>query len=605
MKTWIDWARVNLSLQEDIPKITSIGSSLPWSHEPAKLAHRLAGDRESLLNIVASLLVSEPTDIHPRFVALTLYAALAGLTTPGFHDELVTACAKESGLDDTEIEMGRSGNFGEYAELIEQYETSARTTERAFYKHLVTLVGILKLEDVPPEWPYIRWEVLNSYTIRDWERALELYNRAEKSKALEPVAAWVLRGQFRYLVFFGNEIEIELDSLEWEPSIYGQENPECALLLLLSGLRRGRSGRPLEQSDLSWLRHAVTDFENAFAADRRPPDWYQAPLARCLGLIGRARDAAVQYESLLYSEIIAGTPALRRLAYGAAASAYHDCGDDRKAINILADFAEDFPSEKGIHLRIAELEAHETNLPAISENLRKERECDPSLEGYWWVSPLIVAGETWTETDRTKVRATPEYEQLCSLLKEYWPPFSLMSQDGRDEWACGEIDWLSLETKPAWNPLRQRRLAKVAEAFARAVELELASRVFETFRKFALSNPTISSLASNLPQGTDGKELAVLAAISLPQSEFERRDPTLGEMAHVVNKCTVRGHPLWVQFHEWVVAKFPKLLAQAENLMPLNRFRRQVAHGHVPDSSPVAIRAICRNIIEALSPPLK
>src|ERR1039457_4952294 len=96
------------------------------------------------------------------------------------------------------------------------------------------LVGFLKVEDCSADWRDFRWEILNSYLACDWDRVVLLYNRAEdlKLKNLGEIA--VLRGQFKFLFVFGRSIEqdvrrivkteeirLTLESLCWEPKIYG------------------------------------------------------------------------------------------------------------------------------------------------------------------------------------------------------------------------------------------------------------------------------------------------------------------------------------------------------------------------------------------------
>ncbi len=67
-----------------------------------------------------------------------------------------------------------------------------------FSADFALLVRHLVVEDCPPNWRSIRWEILNSYVIRDWERALDLYGRAEKLGVTDPVDIQLMRGQFRF-----------------------------------------------------------------------------------------------------------------------------------------------------------------------------------------------------------------------------------------------------------------------------------------------------------------------------------------------------------------------------------------------------------------------
>jgi hypothetical protein len=62
-------------------------------------------------------------------------------------------------------------------ELFEGTELSLSGLRRladAFKKDLKRLVGLLPVEKCPVDWRFIRWEILNSYLVSDWERALKV-----------------------------------------------------------------------------------------------------------------------------------------------------------------------------------------------------------------------------------------------------------------------------------------------------------------------------------------------------------------------------------------------------------------------------------------------
>jgi hypothetical protein len=77
----------------------------------------------------------------------------------------------------------------------------------------------LPVEQVAADWHVVRWEILNSYAIGDFDRALQLYNRADDLQLLDSASIRIMRGQFRYLEIFGSEFDIPLTEMFWEPAV--------------------------------------------------------------------------------------------------------------------------------------------------------------------------------------------------------------------------------------------------------------------------------------------------------------------------------------------------------------------------------------------------
>ena len=99
---------------------------------------------------------------------------------------------------------------------------SLNSVAESLRNDLALLVGALAVEQCPADWPFFRWEILNSYLIRDWERALQLYKRAEELQILETSELQVVRGQFRFLAVYFTAIaptEEGLAGLVFEPVI--------------------------------------------------------------------------------------------------------------------------------------------------------------------------------------------------------------------------------------------------------------------------------------------------------------------------------------------------------------------------------------------------
>jgi tetratricopeptide (TPR) repeat protein len=592
VESWIAWSRASVAFPDGIPKITSRDLDFPWAREAAETAHSFAEKREELLESFASHLVADLTDVGARFTALHVYATFAGIGDGEYYFDLADCFEEELGLDEVEVEMGMSEDSGDYRKLVEQCERNASNLTNAFWKDLGTLVGMLKCEDVPPHRDYISWEILNSYAVQGWDRALELYNGAESLGVHKPSTAWLLRAQFRYLRLFASELEMELDSLDWEPLIYDEERPGFSLLLLLSGLQAARPARPLEQTDALWLRHAVTDFENAFAAGPEPPAHYRALLARCLTLTGRARDAAEHYEMLLNCDIIAGTPALKRLAYEAAASAYQESGEHGKAADVLDAWAKDFPSQKGIYLHLAELLAKTAEFDAIPHYLREEAARDPELDRDWKVSTLLALGEIRDTSKQLlqELKGTEDFGAFKSLLRDYWPPFRDFTEKAKEEWVHGVL----LTHFCPGHGLPGYWLRQAGLAFAKALEVELLATVFSKFRDQANGDGGLGALAREACDRRD-PELEIFAEFLIGGSDL-----ALGQMAYILEHSRNSTKPLYREFGAWIQSNFPNLAAKSRALGTVREFRNPASHGRSPTVDPAVIPGLCREVIEAV-----
>jgi len=363
------------------------------------------------------------------------------------------------------------------------------------------------------DWRTIRWEILNAYVIRDWDRALALYDRAEELDLLQPGEIQVLRGQFRFLAALRLDSELSLQSLFWPPEVYLPGSVQSEFLIL-KGFIPPDPIADVAESGREMPRHVAFDLETGLEKRHDLSAAYRAVLARCYFLTGRSYDAAREYERLENDDL--GTD-FRKQAYVSAAASYRETGETQRAIEVLKKCAADFPDAKGIWLRIAELESHQGHLPAISESLRKEQERSPDVERNWWVSPLIFAGETWTNTEaeKARLRSMGEYEQVQPLLSEYWSPFAALGQKAKEEWVFG-----ILETHfcMAQGQIRDIYTRKAVASFAQAVELELSSKVFLRFREKALADPGVRALAAQALQEKCGELVRFAKFIEKKQS---------------------------------------------------------------------------------------
>jgi hypothetical protein len=256
-------------------------------------------------------------------------------------------------------------------------------------------------------------EILNSYLACDWDRAVLLYNRAEdlKLKNLGEIA--VLRGQFKFLFVFGRSIEqdvrrivkteeiwLTLESLCWEPKIYGLDmDSEDADqlqrgLLYKNGMCDGDRTLLLKDSDRGLLLDAAHDLEKGFLLIPQLPYFYRALLARSCYCVGRFHDAAEQYNILLQNEGKSGQPKDTRRLFACLNLSYQKANESARAKEILGRWSREFPNETGVNIQLAELEARDSNNAAAIEYLRKEIDLNPAADNDWKLTLLLTLGET-------------------------------------------------------------------------------------------------------------------------------------------------------------------------------------------------------------------
>lgn len=574
VRAWIEWARQKLPQGGDIPPILNDDWDHPWWKSPifntgwdswwktageapwvSRLEHFFDIDFEQGAQVLSTFKELDLADLPTRFVALSVCYALA-------HYEPVL--------------------------LNEDLASQARDRHGKNLAQLIRLVPIELFDD----WRTIRWEILNAYVIRDWDRARELYDRAEKLN-LRPGEIEVLRAQFRFLAALAQETELSLESLFWPPEVYSRGSLQSLFLLPL-GLTPQDPTAALPDARQEMLRYAIPDLETALAKLEDLSPAYRAVLARSLFLTGRYYDAAKEYERLENDPEVVETD-FRKGAYMSAAASYRKAGETQRAIGVLEKCAADFQDAKAIYLRIAELESQQADLPTIAERLRKEQERNRDVdEQNWWVSPLIVAGETWTNTeaDKARLRARPEYEQLQPLLSEYWPSFAGLDQKAKDEWVYAIIE---THFCAAQGHIRDTYRRKAVAAFAQAVELELSSKVFVQFRKDASQDLRLRELAA-VAIREKSEELTPFARFIEGKQSL-----TLGQMAYILGQSKNSNHPLFREFAAWVQLRHPRLFEYVGDLGQITSFRNPAVHKGFSTRTIEDVPGWCKTVIESLT----
>ena len=214
----------------------------------------------------------------------------------------------------------------------------------------------------------------------------------------------------------------------------------------------------------------------------------------------------------------------------------------------------------------------------------------------WLVSPLIVAGETLTdsEADKARKRAEPEFEQLSSLLSEYWPAFAKLEPGARTEWVFG-----IQETHFCRIPglMRDTYKRKAIASFAQAAEIELSSKVFQRFREYGLGDPRIRGLAAQAIKENSDKLVPFAKFV-----EKEHKPLGIGQMAYILDHSSKNPpQALFQELSIWVQQNYPRLFDRVGLLYKIADFRNPALHRGVSVETIDSIPGWCRAVIESLS----
>jgi tetratricopeptide (TPR) repeat protein len=497
--------------------------------------------------------------------------------------------ANRTEREPTELEKVRAAVAEDYPEEL-IWEGLADNLIEGFGDDLSLVVRQLKAEDIPDDWRVIRWEILNSYAISDWKRALKLYSIAEESNLLDLCDLELIRGQFRYLLVFGPKLGFELESLWWEPKILGADS---LLLPFMSGLRLNQFKPELTDSTIDTLRDASNDLEKALSKRPELSPLYGPMLARCYFSTGRLHDAAVIYEQALTEWAKGG---IRQWIYESLKMIYQESHLPEKAIALLERWAAEFPDEKGLYMQIAELQAQVANLEAVPISLRKEVERNPEADRDWRITTLLALGETRDVSQKllNELKSDTAFKLITSLLEDYWPTFAGLSSKARDEWISG----IYLCDQSVVQPLRAVWSAKGGHAYATAVELELNSRVFSRFRESVLATRSIKEFAGVVIDPKDESE-ALLLYIRKDRP-YDKRSLSLGEMTFLIDHCRRSQTLILMEFKIWIESNSFGLLARTKELYKITEFRNKPAHGNTADILAGNIPFLCRQIIDSL-----
>ncbi len=573
-QSWVEWTRGRLPSGGDCPGIASIEwlrevsrgeESPPWCHDVS--SYYEDWDSEHDPEVVGQLVhecLAQRDDIAVRFTALTYLYELSHYEYESY-----------SYLREDALFSGIREKFAADFALLVRAESPEELTD----------------------WRFIRWEILNSCLIADWDRVRKLYDRAESLQLIDRSDLFLLRAQFNFLVAFGEDESLK--DLYWKPKIYNLTDLNLQGLCLLGfGLCARENFPSSDRLDLERLRCACHDL--ARALDKRsdlPP--YRSMLAGCYSALGELHTAAKHYEQLLIeTQLPDFADKVRPAIHRSTAISYTRAEEFKKAIDRYERLLVEVPEEKGVYLRIAELYAKQDNIEAASKALRKEFDQDTSADNDWRLSTILKFGEVLTDAnaqdDKLKefFRSNPERTQFAELLlREYWPSFGNLTELTRQEWCIGTTLLHSRWKEPSFSHVYLR---KAAGAFATAVEVELKSRIFARFREKFQSTKDAVTLLERRPAKD---ELKVLY-------RYLRRDDriTLGQMCDVMFLCRKPQEEIL----KWFSAMLQEMGISVDKLLKLLprvvRFRNPAIHPGLSATEDEWLGAskLCRDLLEAL-----
>ena len=598
VNSWIEWTRKNINIAEGYPKVTSLAiTGHPWNDERKNIAkfENQQFRHAQLLAAFTAAVAPDAADLAPRFTAIHYYYTLS--------------CEANDLIKDPVR-----------ANAIEYYdESELESLTRAFEQDLALLVGALSMENVPVDWRIMQWEILNSYLIRDWNRALELYNKAAEVEVLELWKLFLLRGQFRFLrVFFSKVMPHEgtgLESLAWEPRVYGvdseldvwewkaiaeelgkegnsqkprQRTPEqwdkyirgiyyCyySLFLLNYSCCANYPIQPISDSgERGWLIDAAADLKKALEGGKDLPTVYDAVVGMCYFLRGEFVEAAEHYLRLLDRS---GTNVLaspnRLQIFKSLALCYERATQTEKAIEVLQKCATEFPKGE-IHLEIARLQSQQFTMTSVTDSIVRAIKLNPELSSDWKLTALKWMGTSYTtesllEDVQKMHKVDPKTHELVEkMLCHYWEQFSRMTEEAKRLWVGGTYDVYYIRLMEPSQKFT--RFGSAARFFTQALELELCEKVFAGFRDHVQQK----GLHKIIEQGLSSKGSERLCNYLMRRGKL-----TLGEMVIALKRSLSSREQIMEEFRRWWREKnYPGLHKKLETLKMILPDRRDATH---------------------------
>ena len=416
---WIDVARKLLAKQTHIPLIDDSEIDM---HGELRKARRTGDD--ALRAAIDNVLSRDPSDLAVRFVALNVYYRLMT-------------------LEPEEIEGG-------------SHEDAMR-----HLGYLVRLRETTNCSDVVS----IRWEIVNACAVQSYQRALALCDQL--GDLVTAGERYYLLGRLHFLIAVRNTWEEEVALEYWDLPIGKRLGGDRGVWRAIHVFRLHSAGIQLyptrallTEEDRDHLRDAIKYLEKTIDMSEVLPS-ARFMLALSYACIGDGHNSARHYQWMVdnqqrflatcaqeeeafwvpdYADIFIN--GIRRCLV----NAYDDAGELDNAINATNAWITVCPDHLGTYERMARLQQKGGDYVAAAEWMRKEADRNPKLEEDPNVSIILALGGVVSPSrldDALKSIAAShpqEYALVESVVKSYWPAFTELKEDSRQQWVNGA--WL-------------------------------------------------------------------------------------------------------------------------------------------------------------------
>lgn len=522
---WIDEARTKLANEIQLPLIDDEELSMsgelqdPWKY----------GGSGFLADLEDSL-SRNPNDLPTRFVVLN-----AAYRLMRFDSE---------NEEEKENESDKTRKFRErLAYLVRLREVSASS----------------ELHD-------IRWEIVNSCIIEDFDRAIQYLKNLEL--LLPPGELHYICGRLHFLIATGG-VGIDNYPNAWDlpfgPSIV---DPKRELLIAVRTLAIYSQGlKEIPSASLSEYKrdhfHAAIGYfkkKDALSASRPSARFM---LARSRSEVGDFHEAAQQYQSLLDNwdyvikqcgEESNGSPAIELIRipdiHRCLVNAWSKSGESEKATTASENWAKACPDDSVPYLRMSEICAQKCEYQSAYEKLREAVDRNSTLNehlGYRIALALGAIGNSDNSRRKVSSQIQADYPtaiaRIQTFLLDYWSTFKELDPQSQAEWATAEFLLREI-------PGSARNAGSI---YAWVLEQELKSKVFDKFR----------DAAPEVYRNSGDKNDQHLVGIWKPEGKI-----TLGELLYTIMNAAKPRSPLMKEFSKWINKNFPKLVDSFQ-LLPI------------------------------------
>ncbi len=554
IREWISWAEIHCSLKDDYFMKTD-DDDVPWMDLVSAFAaadHFGASFREA----AEEILVHDPSSFFARYAILNYLWAIV---------------------------------YAEWDGPREDVEVVKDDAQRLI-RFIVPLAPVETLAD----WRKLAWEVGQAGLCSDHNRAIRLFDHAFAVDLLPRKDLQLLRARHLFLAIYLDSVREMLQeefegklsvsgwgmSIIWYPSLESayasQSKLNLGIVLHCGNARRLKTNLSAVESE--YCRYVIADIESSQAAVEGKTGIFLFMLAACLYSNAKYVSAAETYNLLAKSSADKESSAPAAILRSIALS-YELAGDLDKADSALKQLQDAYPKEKGVSLERIRISMNRSDHKRALELLREGSDLDETLSDNPLASLALIYGSISADQDKQNiidiaVRDTLERDKamnslIDSMLKENWTGYRNLSAELKKE-----LRWASFShhRPPLLGPeSKENQLSNACKSYAKVVEMQLKTQVFERF------------LRSSLPQGEkrlrvsgSTKETAVESFNNFIDSPDKGLRLTLGNLHFILKSLTneYKDHA----FHIWIKHECPMLLKEVRALGRIVHIRNDQMH---------------------------